>query len=94
MINHRLPHDKSSSSHNSTLCNKNGAILVSTGGCFILNKEFKLLDGGDSINSSFTYRSWCKGNSDGDFPVPQNNIIIPYPDSVKLIITLNLPSIF
>jgi hypothetical protein len=77
-------------SHSTTYSDTLGNILLSTGGCFILNKKFKLLEGGDSINSSFTYRGWCKGNADGDFPLPQNNIILPFPDSPHLKIILNL----
>ncbi len=73
-----------------TLSDIQGNILLSTGGCFILNKQFKLLEGGDSINSFFTYRSWCKGNTDGDFPIQQNNTILPYPDSPHLKIVFNL----
>jgi Secretion system C-terminal sorting domain len=77
-------------SKNTTLSDSSGNILLSTGGCFILNKEFKLLSGGDSINSPFTYRSWCKEREDGDFPVSQGNIILPYPDSPYLKIVFNL----
>lgn len=77
-------------SQNTTLSDNDGNILLSTGGCFILNKQFKLLEGGDSINSFFTYRGWCKGYGDGDFPLQQNNTILPFPDSPNLKIVFNL----
>ena len=76
----------------SNICDKEtGELLFVSGGCYVLNKKFNIIKNGDSINSQLTYTSWCRVNAgDGTFPMYQNNIILPYPDSSSKYFLFNL----
>lgn len=70
--------------HSTNICDKNGKLLFSTGGCYILNSANKVMASGDSITSNFALANWCDYN---DFPIIQCNTILPYPlDSNKFVI--------
>lgn len=62
-----------------SICNKDGELLFSTGGCYVLNKENQVMLNGDSINSDFSHASWCEIS--GDFPISQGATILPYPNN-------------
>jgi hypothetical protein len=76
-------------SFTSNMCDKNGSIIMQTGGCYIINKDFKLMKGSDSVNTRSTALiGYCKpGEPHGYFPFKQNNIFITYPsDSSKYLL--------
>lgn len=76
----------------SNICDKEtGDYVFSTGGCYIKNKKFAIMKNGDSINSKIAYGSWCRvGQGDGTFPMYQNNVSLPYPDSDNKYLMYNL----
>jgi hypothetical protein len=68
----------------SNICDKKGDLLFYTGGCYVINKQNAIMQHGDSITSNFALDNWCGYN---DFPMRQNNTILPYPkDSSKYVI--------
>ena len=74
-----------------TISNKYGDLMFQSGGCFIANRKFNIMKNGDSINSYFTYRSWCKvSDGDGDFPLTQNSIALHYPEKDSFYFAFNL----
>ena len=82
-------------SYTTTICDKYGNLLFHTAGCFIMNKNHRVMLNGSDINSELTYRGWCKDGL-GDFPIEQNVTILPYPsDSTKyLILNIDFNDIF
>lgn len=76
----------------SNICDKNtGDLLFISGGCYVQNKQFRIMKNGDSINSKVAYWSWCRVMSgDGTFPMYQNNTIIPMPNSSNKYFLFNL----
>ena len=68
----------------SNICDNQGDLLFYTGGCYVLNKEHAIMQNGDSITSDYALQYWCGYN---DFPMRQNNTILPFPgDSNKYVI--------
>lgn len=71
--------------YTNTMCDKQGNILFQTGGCAIYNRLFKVMLNGDSINSDFTYLSWC--GATGDFPLKQSTLPLASPeDSLRYLV--------
>lgn len=69
-----------------SICDKNGNLLFYTGGCYVLNRENLIMMNGDSITSDFAFQSWCAYN---DFPMWQNNTILPYPNDIEKYVIFN-----
>ena len=82
----------------SNLCDKNGNIIMQTGGCYVINKAFALMKGGDPVNvQSTSLLGYCKpGDPHGYFPFKQNNLFINYPnDSTKyLLFNMDFDTLF
>jgi hypothetical protein len=86
-----LPFYETGSTGTITMCNKYGDFMFQTGGCFIANKNFDIMKNGDSINSTYTYHAWCKFmEGDGDFPLTQSSIALPYPKKDSFYLSFNL----
>jgi hypothetical protein len=81
-----------SASFASNMCDKNGIISMHTGGCYVINKVFKLMKGADSLNTRSTALiGYCKpGEPGGYFPFKQNNIFINYPDDSSRYLLFNM----
>lgn len=68
----------------SNICDYQGNLLFYTGGCYVLNKFHAIMQNGDSITNNYALQYWCGYN---DFPMRQNNIILPFTgDSNKYVI--------
>jgi hypothetical protein len=82
----------SGASFSSNICNKEGNILMQTGGCLLLSKTFALMKGGENINSRSTaLLGWCKPNErDGFFPFEQNNLFINHPNDTNKYLLFNI----
>ena len=86
------PRYNSGASFSSNMCDKSGSLIMQTGGCLIVNKNFILMKGGESINSRSTaLLGWCKPNDQyGYFPFQQNNIFLNYPNDTTKYLLLNI----
>jgi hypothetical protein len=82
----------SGASFSSNICDKNGNIIMQTGGCLIINKVFNLMKGGENINSRSTaLLGWCKPNERGGyFPFKQNNLFLNYPNDTTKYFLINI----
>lgn len=72
----------------STTCDRNGNLLFYTSGCFIANKQHRIMVNGDSINADGMYPSPC--HVAGSFYIYQSNITLPYPRDTSKYIVFNL----
>lgn len=72
--------------YSTNICDKQGNLLFYTGGCYVLNKEHKIMQNGDSITSDYALKYWCGYN---DFPMRQNNTILPYPGDTNRYVIFN-----
>jgi hypothetical protein len=82
----------SGASFSSNICDRNGMFLMHTGGCYVINKSFKLMKGADSVNTRSTVLTgYCKpGEPHGYFPFQQNNIFITYPNDTTKYLLFNM----
>ncbi len=82
------PRYNTNASFSSNICDKNGNMIMQTGGCYVLNKAFLLMKSGFINTSKTESLGYCLSNeTDGYFPIQQNNIFINYPnDSTKFIL--------
>lgn len=92
------PNYNKGASFSSNICDRNGNIIMHSGGCYVINKKFSLMKGGDPVNVRSTYLlGYCKpGDPDGYFPFQQNNLFINYPnDSTKyLLFNIDFDTLF
>jgi Secretion system C-terminal sorting domain len=79
--------DYGSGDRSTSICDDEGVLLFYSGGCFIINAEHEIMENGDSINSDYAYSGFCY---DGDYPFPQSNTIIPFPQDGQKYIYFNL----
>jgi hypothetical protein len=70
----------------SNICDRQGHLLFYTGGCYVLNKEHNIMENGDSITSNYALQYWCGSN---DFPMRQNNTILPHPSDTNKYVIFN-----
>jgi Secretion system C-terminal sorting domain len=75
-----------SGSYASNICDNQGNLLFYTGGCYVLNKEHAIMQNGDSITSDYALQYWCGYN---DFPMRQNNTILPHPGDTNKYVIFN-----
>jgi hypothetical protein len=76
-----------SGDYSTSICNEEGELLFYSGGCYIINSQHEIMENGDSINSGYAYLDFC---NDGDYPFPQSNIIIPFPQEEHRYFYFNL----
>lgn len=79
--------DKGTGSQCTSICDKNGNLMFSTGGCYIMNKNNEIMKNGDSITSKYAYSYWCPNN---ESPFMQSTLILPFPDDSLKYIAFNL----
>jgi hypothetical protein len=70
----------------SNICDRQGNLLFYTGGCYVLNKKHAIMQNGDSITSDYALQYWCGYN---DFPMRQNNTILPHPGDTNRYVIFN-----
>jgi hypothetical protein len=72
--------------YGSNICDNQGDLLFYTGGCYVLNKDHAIMQNGDSITSNYALLYWCGLN---DFPMRQNNTILPHPGNTNKYVIFN-----
>lgn len=80
---YKVPLQINSSTVNSSICDKDGNLLLITNGCIINNKEFNLVENGDGLNPGFILQgNWCDNGYPGG---NQSHIFLPDPYDEKII---------
>jgi hypothetical protein len=79
--------DKEIGNNCTSICDKNGNLMFSTGGCYIMNRNNGIMKNGDSITSKYAYSNWCSKN---ESPFLQSTLILPFPEDSLKYIAFNL----
>jgi len=71
--------DPEMSNSGSFICDKNGALMLMTNNCEVYNRDFQVIEGGDSLTSGNTFNNFCADF--GDYPADQSSLFLPALDN-------------
>lgn len=75
---------------NASICDRNGKLLFYTNGTKVFNRNFQIMENGDSLNAGYFQFEWDSTIKRGGYRNPQGAIIIPIPNNDSLYYLLHM----
>ncbi|MFN0215912.1 MAG: T9SS type A sorting domain-containing protein [Saprospiraceae bacterium] len=82
--------DPEMSNAGSFICDENGALMLMTNNCEVYDRNFQVIEGGDSLTPGNTFNTFCADF--GDYPADQSSLFLPALDNDSITYLLHKDS--